>query len=217
MLRSRRIVTAAAAVLALTAATVIVRSAVAVPHAQTIPEMAKSNPSQLITRAMLIDVEPSTLEELMSGAALVLEATVSDGKSYLSPDEQYVFTDYQLVPLRVFAGGVAPGQSVPGPSPSLTLATYGGDLVVDGVKVSGWNYAMAPLHGGGRYLLFLVPFGPDGKFELCRAGAFEINGQRLKSIVTRDSRHVFGEILTAPFDDTVSRIRTLAASRSARQ
>ena len=217
MLSARRIVTPTAVVLAITAATVIVRSAVAVPHAQTIPEMAKSNPSQLITRAMLIDVEPSTLEELMSAAALVLEATVSDGQSYLSPDEQYVFTDYQLVPLRVFANRVASGQSVPGPSPSLTLATYGGDLVVDGVKVSGWNYAMAPLHGGGRYLLFLVPFGPDGKFQLCRAGAFEINGQQLKSIVTRDSRHVFGEILTAPFDDTVSRIRTLAASRSVKQ
>ena len=141
---------------------------------------------------------------------------MSDGQSYLSPDEQYVFTDYQLAPLRVFANRVASSQSVPGPSPSLTLATYGGDLVVDGVKVSGWNYAMAPLHGGGRYLLFLVPFGPDGKFQLCRAGAFEINGQQLKSIVTRDSRHVFGEILTAPFDDTVSRIRTLAASRSGR-
>ena len=217
MLSARRIVTAAAVVLATTAATVIVRSAVVVPHAQTIPELAKSNPSKPITQVQLQDFQPSTLEQLMSGAAVVLEATVTSGKSYLSPDEQHLFTDYQLVPIRVFAGRVASAQNVPGPSPALILTTYGGDLVVEGVKVSGGNYGIAPLHGGGRYLLFLVPFGSSGKFQLYQTGAFEVDGQQLKSIVTRDSQRLFGEILAAPLDDTVSRIRTLAASRSGKQ
>jgi hypothetical protein len=66
---------------------------------QTIPEMAKAKPSMPITRGKLTDVEPSTLQELTAGATLVLDATLTAQKSYLSPDQQHVFTDYQLVPI----------------------------------------------------------------------------------------------------------------------
>jgi hypothetical protein len=191
------------------AAVTIVGSTLLV-QTQTIPEQAKSNPSKPIERFTLTDVEPATLERLTTGSTVVLDANVTGGNSYLSPDEQHVYTDYQIVPIRVLAGRLPSGPNVPGPSAPLILIMYGGNLVVEGVKVRVFNHTITQPHSGRRYLLFLMPFRQTGKFQLYGAGAFEVDGQQLKSILTRDSEHIFKDILASPFDDTVNRIRSLA-------
>jgi hypothetical protein len=83
---------------------------------QTIPELAKSHPSNPIVRGRLIDVPKSTMQDLVSGAAVILDATLTRPRSYLTTDQQNILTDYEIVTNSVLAGSLGVGRTIPGPS-----------------------------------------------------------------------------------------------------
>jgi hypothetical protein len=72
----------------------------------TLPELARANPGEKIVRGIRSDIPPTSIEGLTAGATLIVDATLTKTKSYLSPDENYVRTDYQIVPSHVLAGQV---------------------------------------------------------------------------------------------------------------
>lgn len=160
----------------------------------------------------MTDVQPATLRELTESAELVLEATVSKLKSYLTPDEENILTDYQIVPVRVFVSRVPAGRGAPGPAVPLVLTMYGGDLTIDGTRVSVVDHAVKRLQAGRRYLLFLQRFGSQGHFQLQGGGAFEIDSQELKTILARDE-NIYREFVETPFNEVVNRINAAASGR----
>src|SRR5262249_44874247 len=146
-------------------------------YAQTIPEIAKTRPKSPIVRGRLTDIPPSTLEELTVGADVVMEATVSKVKSYLTADEENILTDYQLLPVRVLAGSAPSGPQTPGTPSPLIVTFYGGDLTIEGYTVTVVDHSVRRPEAGRRYLLFLQQFGAPGHYQLYRGGAFEVINQ----------------------------------------
>lgn len=181
--------------------------------AQTIREIARTRPTNPIVRGRMSDIEPATLQQLARGADLVLDATVVRLQSYLTPDEDNVLTDYQVVPTRVLLGRVTTARTTPGTVSPLIVTTYGGDITIDGFTVSVVDHALKRLESGRRYLLFLDRFGAEGHYQLHKAGAFQVDDQDLKSIVTRD-KHVFEDITQTPFNQAVQLIGAIAAERN---
>jgi hypothetical protein len=123
-----------------------------------------------------MDVPKSTMQDLVSGASVILDATLTRSRSYLTADQQDILTDYEIAPNSVLAGSLVASRTAPGPSSPLILTMYGGDLEIEGTRVSVVDYSLALPRNGGRYLLFLQPFGNHGQFQLYRAGAFQIIG-----------------------------------------
>ena len=175
---------------------------------QTIPELARTRPTNPIVRGRLSDVEPATLHELTSGAELVVDATLIKQKSYLTPDERHIFTDYELNPSRVFVGRLFAARATP-----LILTVYGGSLTIDGFTVFVVDHGVKRPQVGRRYLLFLKLFGTEGHYQLYKSGAFEIDKQALRSLVTRDEHVFFKEIVETPLDEVVNRIAKAAEAK----
>ena len=87
--------------------------------AQTIPERVRVNPTPPLTTGVLVDIRPLSIEQLTTGSELVVKGRLSRPKSYLTADDNYVLTDYLLVPERVIAGRVPASQATPGPATPL--------------------------------------------------------------------------------------------------
>lgn len=81
---------------------------------QTIPELAKSHPSNPVVRGRLIDVPKSTMQDLVSGATVILDATLTRSRSYLTANQEDILTDYEIVPNSVLAGSLTVGRHSPG-------------------------------------------------------------------------------------------------------
>ena len=132
--------------------------------AQTIPEMARMRPPNPIVRILAVDVATPPIDELVRGAAVVLEATLTKGQSYLTADQNYILTDYRISPIRVLSGRLAsddmqkPGQTAP---PVLTMSS--GSYTVDGFTVFQVDHVREEIRSGGRYLLFLTPGKKPGQ------------------------------------------------------
>lgn len=70
-----------------------------------------------------------------------------------------ILTDYAIQPEHVLAGELGVTQQIPGQSSTPTLCVYGGEIVIDGVKVLAVDHNAEMPKSGQRYLLFLEPFG----------------------------------------------------------
>ncbi len=177
----------------------------------TIPELARKRPANPIVRGRIGDVSPMTLQALTLGAELIVDATVTRQRSYLTSNEQHILTDYQVVPIRVLAGTIPVTRASPGSSP-LILTVYGGEMTIEGFTAYVVDHAVKPPESGRRYLLFMRPFGTDGHYQLYKAGAFEVRDQELRSLLTRDGQ-LLKEITDIQFDEAVSRIADAAKAR----
>ena len=142
-----------------------------------------------------------------------MEGSVSEEKSYLTPDEYYILTDLQIIPNRVIAGRISAERPTPGPSQPLTLTVTGGKYTVDGFTVYMVDHNRRDsLNVGGRYLLFLEPFGDTGRFQIFSGGAFEIHQQRVKPLLTH-SEEAYEDLSAKSLEDLVLEIRRAAAQK----
>ena len=87
-----------------------------IPHkrgasAAELSEQGRESGGNPVMTGVVPDVLRMTVEEYTSGAAVVLQASLSQAKSYLSPDDRYIATDSML---------------------PLILSVYGGEVVVGG-------------------------------------------------------------------------------------
>ena len=148
--------------------------------AQTIPELARSKPPNPVVRGVMGDTPALPLADLVRGADVAVQAKISLVKSYLTPNEMYILTEYQVAPELVLAG--QPGQPLlkPRGTPALTLVVRGGGYTVDGFTVYDVDHTREPLKDGARYLLFLKRTDDKtGRYTLFSAGAFQLGDDQL--------------------------------------
>lgn len=159
--------------------------ALAACPSMSIPELVAARSPQPVDREITRELTPMALREIVGGAEIIIEATVHRIKTYLSPDECYLLTDYAVTPRAMIAGTI-PAASKPGPQP-LVITQFGGDTVIDGVKATVRDRQLPPLPSTEPLILFLVRSSQDkSKYELVGTvnGAFRVDvGGRVRSLM----------------------------------
>lgn len=141
----------------------------------SIPALVQRLKPNPVERYINRELVPMSLDDLIKEADLVLDATVYPLKTYLSSDECYLITDYEIRPHEVITG-VPFTARVPGPQ-TLTFAMTGGTAVIDGVNVVTRDENLPPIQAGTRVMLFLRKGPPgDGRWHVVGevSGAFEV-------------------------------------------
>jgi hypothetical protein len=154
--------------------------------AQTIPELARARGQNPVVRGVVRDVTTAPLETVAKEASLVVVGRLRWMRSYLTSDQMNILTDFAIEPENVVAGQLSLTQAKPAAAAVPTLTVYGGEVTVDGVRVSAVDHNMDLPRSGGKFLLFLRPFGAEpGRYELVRAAIFEVDNDRLRPLLKR--------------------------------
>ena len=188
--------------------------------AQDLPEVARAHAKRHPGEPMLLPAspghyEPKTIEELTRAAEVVVQATLVRARSYVTPDADRVLTDYSIVAPKFLAGRASVlTPSSAGPVPPLTLTTYGGEVVLEGVTVRGFDPDSEPITSGAQYILFLMPSrgGQARQYEIYNGGIFEISGGNARALIKGAGR-VFKDAADTPLPSLLARIQSAAPVR----
>ena len=177
---------------------------------------AKGNPGEpLVQPASPAHYEPKTIEELTRAAEVVVQATLVQARSYVSPQADRVLTDYSIVTPK-FLAGRAPvlTPSGAGMVPALILTAYGGEVVLDGVTVRGLDTNREPITSGPQYILFLMPSrgGQTGQYEIYNGGIFEIARGNARALI-KGADGLFKDAADTPLPNLLDRIQSAAPVR----
>jgi hypothetical protein len=127
------------------------------------------------------EILPVSLAALSEKADSVIEGHVVPVKTYLSEDGCYLLTDFAVTIMNSIAGtnlvSTRPGMP-------LVFTQFGGEDVIQGVKVTVQDRDMPLLRAGQRVILFLRQSAETKKYELAGlGGAFEVIDQQVVPIV----------------------------------
>ena len=120
---------------------------------QTIPERVRANPTAPMTTGVLVDIRPLSIEQLTAGAELVVKGKLTRQNSYPTADENYVLTDYLVIPERILGGRFPASQATPGPATPIILTVQGGELPVEGTPVRAVAHGLEDMQTDREYLL----------------------------------------------------------------
>jgi hypothetical protein len=148
----------------------------------TIPEaVAAMRPGPYVT-SRITEIAPPPFEAIVKSADLIVHGSLKKLRTYLSPDQRTLYTDFEVVPTNTIAAREFPPNAKPGPSPVI-LRQWGGETQIDGVlvKISEEGFPLLPVD---EPLLLIMKFNADaGKYEVAGTfgGAFQLQqGRRLK-------------------------------------
>jgi hypothetical protein len=151
----------------------------------TLPELVARLRPEPVVRNIIREFVPVSLSELSQKADVVVDAEVQAIKTYLSPDQCYLLTDYAVVP-RASIAGTVPQRTQPGPPP-VVVTLVGGVTTIDGVQVVVRDEQLPLIPSGSRVILFLQWSNTDKeKFELVGvvSGAFAVSADdQIKPLV----------------------------------
>jgi hypothetical protein len=155
------------------------------------------------------------LEDLVRNAPVVLEATLSAERSYLSEDQSYIRTEYLVTPTRVLSGQLSTTSAQrPAETFAPMLVVHGGSWVVDGRVVWDVDHARERLETGVPYLLFLRPYPTQpGKYLLYATGGFKIRNGRLAAPNTKHSSGTYEELMAKPYQEVVEIITAITTQK----
>jgi hypothetical protein len=154
---------------------------------------------------------PKSIEALTAEADVVLLARLSRGKSYLSPAEYDLYTDFIITEPRVLAGSLVSLSAAPTAATPPVVTLRGGEIVIEGVPVRVINDNFNALVNG-RYLLFLNRGEDVAKFSIHGRGIFAIEEQLVKPLA-RGGVDMFPGLKGASVDTLVSRVERAAKQR----
>jgi hypothetical protein len=178
-------------------------------------ELGPKNPGEpLYWPAPPAEFWPKTIDEITQEADLVVLAKLVRMKSYLSPHEDSILTDYSISDMQVLTARtpLLPSR-VPGTEVPLTLTVYGGDVTVDGVLIRGRDSNFEPIKDGGRYVLILKGSRSEkGHYEIHQGGLFEIVQEDVRPLVMRADT-MFKNTVPLRLRDLVARIQKAAQVR----
>jgi len=161
-----------------------------IASAQTIPEhvrndLAKGSPSPPFAIPFIRHILDMDLAQMAAQADLILTGSLKVKRTYLSPDETMILTDYAVVPSRiVFRRHEATRPAV---GRELTLTVEGGTMSIEGVQVSMVDSNMELPKG--RVLLLVLHDRPDGNLAIVGdvQGAFDVSGNHVRHLLKQSS------------------------------
>jgi hypothetical protein len=163
----------------------------------------------------VIDIEPGlpSFSHTATASSLILRGSVSRASTRLSDNQEVVLTQFEITPVRVYKGNVAPVAARPGPTQPLIAQRPGGDVTVDGLQL---NTAVSTFpesesfRVGDDVFLFLSPDDETkGVFVFTDGayGAYRIVDGQVKAMTKWSARHR-GE-QPEPFAAFENRVRNL--------
>jgi hypothetical protein len=154
---------------------------------------------------------PKSIEALTVEADVVLLARLSRGKSYLSPNEYHLYTDFIIHEPRVISGSLVVPSAAPTAGTPQVITLLGGEMVIEGVPVRYLNDNYSAIVDG-EYLLFLERDQDAGRFQIYERGIFRIDGQLVKPLA-READDEFPGLRNAAVPTVISRIEGAAKQR----
>jgi hypothetical protein len=153
----------------------------------TIPQLIeKSRPGIPHWAGRIRELAPRPFEEAVGFSDLIVVASLTKLRTYLSPDETELYTDFQVVPTSTVAARAVPPSTKPG-AQALILRQWGGRTTINGAPVEITDADFPLLPTDQSLLLFLTFNNRVQKYEVFDAigGAFELEGGRkLKHLAT---------------------------------
>src|SRR6476646_3042999 len=101
------------------------------------------------------ELVPYPLEEIIPKADLVIHGRVKAAQSYLSGDEQAVYTDYVMTPIRVLYEPRSQARQPRG-ARTVTVKRWGGQITLEGVSVTLEDRDLAQFQIGDELFLVLA-------------------------------------------------------------
>jgi hypothetical protein len=103
-----------------------------------------------------VNSPPFDLPRLVSEAALIVHGRIYDDRQILTPDGEWVVTEYEVLPIRIFKDAIPPGRFPPG-APLSVWMPYG-TVKLDDVEIT-YESSDFPAHeclrSGEEGILFL--------------------------------------------------------------
>lgn len=179
-------------------------------------EHALRHPSSTLDRPVPPEhLDAKSVADLSRDAAAVVTGKLVRKGTYLSPREDYIFTDYEIRDVTVLAGQLSVRtSSVPGQVSLPVITLWGGEVVVEGVRFRDSNQNFAAIEEGVPYLIFLRPSmtGETGRYSLHNGAIFEIGSQQVKPLLKRGNQvFSWAEDVTVP--DLIARIQSAGKAR----
>jgi hypothetical protein len=153
------------------------------------------------------ELAPVPFDFVVASADVIVEGIVQPIGTFVSDDGCYIFTAYVVTPPNLIAGRL-PSSSQPGPS--LVVRQWGGETVVDGVKVVFRDHELPPMIAGQHVILFLTSTQSPGVYNIAGgpAGVFSVKQGRAKAWTTQ-AEVIHGERADVPVSDFVADVKRL--------
>jgi hypothetical protein len=131
----------------------------------TIPELVELHRPEPVHLSRVREVMPPDLDELARRATLVVRGHVQRIRTYLSEDQRTIYTDYQVESVRLISSRSPLLGADPGRMP-IVFTVWGGETMVNGVRVVMDDLNMIPLEDGADTIVFLRPRATGDALEL---------------------------------------------------
>jgi hypothetical protein len=176
----------------------------------TIPEIVQKRGPEPYSRSMHVDAAPSQFEEVVRAADLIVQASLRKLRTYLSDDQQTLYTDYELLPITVIASSRPESSSKPG-MPDLVLRQWGGETTIAGVPVRIDIMEFPLLPENAPLLLFLTWNEEISRYQIFEeiTGAFSVDSEQRLTHLLRSKSPWYERFRGMGLSQAVSEIRKL--------
>jgi hypothetical protein len=123
-------------------------------------------------------------KSIASRADLVLEGSVTTHRSYTTPDERDIFTDYELSVAQVIVQRKPQSSDRPGLPKPFIFKTHGGTVVFDGIPMTITDEAngrRVTLKDGDHVVMFGHYDAADAKWQFSPWDVFYVSGNLVKN------------------------------------
>jgi hypothetical protein len=178
----------------------------------TIPRaVERMKPGPYVT-SRVSEVSPTPFPEMVRQCDAIVHGTLKKIRTYLSPDEMELYTDYEITPLAVIARGSLPVLNKPGPQHPIVLRQWGGETTINGVPVKMYDENFPLLPTDTPLLLFLNHDAQTDRYEIFGeiTGAFELEGgRRLVHLLSPSVGPSYAHLKGADIADAIREIHGL--------
>lgn len=123
---------------------------------------------------------PAFLENSVCDADAVVIGSVNSKDSQLTEAGEFIFTDYEIIVEEVLKDNPASHISSNG---NIVVTRAGGEMLVNGRKVTAISEYLEPLSVGGRYLLFLRFIPTTGAYQAYNSrGSFQLQNNKITAL-----------------------------------